>query len=427
MDMDSIRSLSGRVPMIVLIGAVALAAACASHLPTSPVFDASLSISSGGQSVFEVQQTLQLTATVRDSSGATLTGQTVRWASSDSTIATVSTTGVVTGRSPGSVIITATCDGTQATIPLTVTPLVAQVSVSLATPGTVAVGGSMQVYATAVTANGDTITGLPVTWSSSNTALATVVRFTTFVGTVSAVAAGNVSITATVGGVSGSTTVTAVPLSAVASITLTPHLVTIVAGPVGFGAGTQMAISATGADGTPVLGVPVAWSISDTSAATISSTGLITPNPAVFYGSMATATVTATAAGLMATTPVFVCPPVASIAVSTATINLTVGQSIMVAATALDAHGNAERVPLSRQTLFPSGIVVSYQPAGFDSVTVTGVAPGTATLDFFNGSVQSPHVAITVSAATASAERYDRLRLRDRSRSELQLAREQSW
>ena len=218
--MDSIRSVRGRVHVIVLLGAVAFGAACASHEPTSPAFDdVSLSITSGGQNVFEVQQTLQLTAIVRDSSGATLTGQSVRWASSDTTIATVSTTGVVTGKNLGSVVITATCDGAQSTIPLTVEPPIVEVLVSLATPGTLALGGSMQVFATAVTTSSDTITGLPVTWSSSNTSLATVAPFTTFVANVSAVAPGNVSITATVAGVSGSTAVTVVPLSAVASVT----------------------------------------------------------------------------------------------------------------------------------------------------------------------------------------------------------------
>ena len=424
--MDSIRSFSGRMQDFVLLGAVAFGAACASHEPTSPVLDASLSITSGGQSVFEVLQTLQLTATVRDSSGATLTGQSVRWASSDTTVASVSTTGVVTGKSPGSVSITATCDGTQATISLTVAPPIAEVFVGEAPPGDLAVGGSMHVYATAVAANGDTISGLPVTWSSSNTSLATVAPFNIFIANVTAVAAGNVSITATVAGVSGSTTVTAVPLSAVASVRLTPATVTIVAGPVGFGAGTQMALFAADAYGNPVLGVPVAWSISDTSAATISQTGLITPNPAVFYGSMATATVTATVAGLSASSKVFVCPPVASIAVSTTAINLTVGQSIALVVTVLDAHGNPDRVPLTSEIMFPNGRVVTLQSAGIDTLLVTGVAPGTATLVIIEGTVQSKTVAITVSSAVSSAARDDRLVPRDRSRSQLQLSPEQT-
>jgi uncharacterized protein YjdB len=422
MDMNSIRSVRGRVPVFILLGIVALSAACAGHDVTSPVLDASLSINSGGQTVFVVQQTLPLTATVRDSSGATLTGQTVTWASSDTTVASVSKSGLVSGRSPGAVTITAACDGTKATVLLTVVAPIAVVSVNLATPGTVAVGGSMQVYATAVATNGDTTTGLPVTWSSSNTSLATVAPFNTFIANVSAIAAGNVSITATVAGVSGSNTVTAVPLSAVASVKLSPGTVTFVAGALGFGAGTQMVVFATDAAENPVLGVPVAWSISDTSAATISPTGLITPNAAVFYGSMATATVTATAAGFSVSIPVFVCPAVASIAVSTTAIDLSVGQSITLVATVLDVHGNPERVPLSSEIVFPNGRVVTTQRVGLDSVLVTGVSPGTASLDFFYGTVQSPTVAITVGGAASSAARDDRLSAHDRGRGQLRLA-----
>jgi uncharacterized protein YjdB len=407
--MDSIRFFSERVQRFVLLAAIAFSSACASHEPTSPLLDASLSITSGGQSIFEIHQTLQLTAIVRDTSGATLAGQSVRWASSDTTIASVSTTGVVTGKNAGSVIITATCDGTQATIPLTVAPPIAGVFVAEAPVGELAVGGSMQVYATAVAANGDTITGLPASWSSSNNSLATVAPFNIFVANVSAVTAGNVSITATVAGVSGSTTVSVVPLAAATSVRLNPATVTIVAGPVGFGAGTQMALFVTDANGNQILGVPIAWSISDTSAATISATGLITPNPAVFYASMATAAVTAAVAGMTASSSVFVCPPVASISVSTTAMGLSVGQTIKLAASALDAHGHLERVALASAIAFPNVRVVTLQSAGIDTLLVTGVAPGNATLVFSYGTVQSQAVAITVGSTESSVERDDRL------------------
>jgi hypothetical protein len=121
---------------------------------------------------------------------------------------------------------------------------------------------------------------------------------------------------------------------------------------------------------------------------------------------MATATVTATAVGLSASVPVFVCPPVASIAMSTTSISLSVGQSITLVATALDAHGNPERVPFTHVIFNPDGQVVTVQPTAFNTWLVTGVAPGTATLVV--GGTAS--VAITVGATESSAEVADSLR-----------------
>ncbi|MBU6367598.1 MAG: BspA family leucine-rich repeat surface protein [Gemmatimonadetes bacterium] len=68
-------------------------------------------------------RTQQLTATVRDSAGATLTGWPVAWSSSDTTRATVSSAGVVTARGAGTVSVTATSGGRSATTQLTVSRL----------------------------------------------------------------------------------------------------------------------------------------------------------------------------------------------------------------------------------------------------------------------------------------------------------------
>jgi alpha-amylase len=132
---------------------VALSAACAKRDVTAPVLDASVAISFSGRGVLVVQQALQLTATVHDTSGATLTRQTVQWTSADTTVATVSSSGLVTAGAPGTVVITATSDGGVAATTLTVVPHVSQVSVFLEPVGYLAVGGSMYVGVTALAAN----------------------------------------------------------------------------------------------------------------------------------------------------------------------------------------------------------------------------------------------------------------------------------
>src|SRR6185312_1786273 len=53
------------------------------------------------------RQAGQLTVTARDDHGKVLSGQTVTWASSDTTVAVVSATGMVTSRNQGSATVTA--------------------------------------------------------------------------------------------------------------------------------------------------------------------------------------------------------------------------------------------------------------------------------------------------------------------------------
>jgi uncharacterized protein YjdB len=63
-----------------------------------------------------------LTATPLDAANNPLTGRTVTWASIDTTIATVSQTGVVTGVAAGTTTITATSEGKVGSATVVVTP-----------------------------------------------------------------------------------------------------------------------------------------------------------------------------------------------------------------------------------------------------------------------------------------------------------------
>ena len=85
---------------------------------TVPV--ASVTVSPSSASV-PVGQTVQLTATPKDAGGVPLTGRVVTWSSSDSTLARVSATGLVTGRAAGTATITATSEGKSGTSAITVT------------------------------------------------------------------------------------------------------------------------------------------------------------------------------------------------------------------------------------------------------------------------------------------------------------------
>jgi len=91
--------------------------------PAPPGLDtaavASVTVSPPSASV-QVGQTAQLTATPKQASGAPLGGRVVTWSTSDSTVARVSASGLVTGRAAGSATVTATSEGKTGTSAITV-------------------------------------------------------------------------------------------------------------------------------------------------------------------------------------------------------------------------------------------------------------------------------------------------------------------
>jgi len=166
----------------------------------APVASVTVALSSGS---LTIGQTTQATATMRDASGNVLSGRSVTWTSSNTSVATVSSAGLVTSVAAGSAQITATSEGRSGSAALTVNAPapapVASVTVSLSSSSLTA-GLTTQATATLRDAAGNILTGRAITWSSSNTGVAAV----TSAGVVTAVAAGTAQITATSEGRSGS-------------------------------------------------------------------------------------------------------------------------------------------------------------------------------------------------------------------------------
>ena len=156
-----------------------------------------------------VGATTTLTAALLDAAGDTIRQRTATFSSVDTTLATVTSAGVVTGVRVGRARIVATREGKADTSTVTVT--LRPVNTVTVTPAdtTVRVGNTVQLTATLRAANNAVLTGRPITWASADTTIARVSGS----GLVTGVAASAqfVTITATSEGRSGSARVIVVP------------------------------------------------------------------------------------------------------------------------------------------------------------------------------------------------------------------------
>ena len=71
---------------------------------------ATISISSGDQTLTYLGETVQLSASARTKNGTTISDATLTWSSSSSSVATVSPTGLVTAVTNGTATITASAE-----------------------------------------------------------------------------------------------------------------------------------------------------------------------------------------------------------------------------------------------------------------------------------------------------------------------------
>ena len=170
-------------------------------------------------------------------------------------------------------------------------PSIASVVVS-PTSASVPVGQTLQLTGTPEDANGNPLSGRTISWSSGNSAVATVNGN----GLVTGVAAGATTITATSEGTSGTAavTVTSVP---VASVTVSPATVSLQPGQT-----QQLTATPKDAGGNALSGRMVTWASGSTAVATVSGSGLVS---GVAAGS---ATITATSEGKSGSASVTVTP-----------------------------------------------------------------------------------------------------------------------
>ncbi|HKW09356.1 MAG TPA: Ig-like domain-containing protein, partial [Gemmatimonadaceae bacterium] len=142
--------------------------------------------------------------------------------------------------------------------------------------------------------SGNVLTGRTITWSSANTAVATVDGS----GLVHAVGAGNVNIVATAEGINGSASLAVTPIP-VASVT-----VSLASSSVNVGQTTQATAVTRDANGNVLSGRSISWASSNTNIASVSSSGLVTARAAGSASITATSEGKSGSATLTATTTV---------------------------------------------------------------------------------------------------------------------------
>ena len=274
-------------------------------------------------------QQLTATATYNDGTTANVTA-TTSWAAANATVATVNAAGLVTGTGGGSTSIVASLNGIIGTDTITVAAAQKTVTSIAVTPPTVSfsAGSSQQLTATATYSDGSTanVTST-VAWTAANASVATV----NSAGLATGVGSGSTSVSATLGGISGSDMLAvAAGAKTVSSIAITPAN----AG-VAMNSAVQLSATATYSDNsTADVTSAATWTAAHITVATVSTDGLVT---GVASGST---TISAALSGVSGTDSV--------------TVNMAAGSGVNIAT--WHADNNRSGLNADEQSLTPANV-----------------------------------------------------------------------
>jgi uncharacterized protein YjdB len=203
--------------------------------------------------------------TALDSRGNSFTPNRVTWTSSSNTVATVDGQGTVTGVLPGTAVITATQDGIQVQIPVTVLPRAALILID-PSEASLGVGLRLTLAVTVRDARGAQIVPPGVEWSSSDPSIATVDAS----GEVTGVTLGEVEIRASRDGVTGVALLRIVQTAG--TIRISPREIPDLR----VQESQTLSVEVRDVIGNPIEPPEVTWSSEDPAVATVNAAGVVT-------------------------------------------------------------------------------------------------------------------------------------------------------
>ncbi len=319
----------------------------------------------------------------------------VSWSSSDTTKATVSNSasseGVVLARAQGTSTISATALGVTGSVSFVVSAAVLQ-SVELSpAPASTPKGLTQAFVATGHFSDGSSA---PVTeaatWSTSAPAIATVSNAAGSRGLATALLEGSATISATVGGLTASTTFTVSP-AALTGLTVTPSAPTLARG-----LGLQLTATGSFTDGTTRdLTAAVTWSTGDGAVASISNAD--GSRGALQTLAVGTTTLLATAGSISGTTTLTV-TPAQLVAIGVTPANASVPRGLSQQLTAMGVYTDGSTVDLTAQATWASsvGARVSVSNASGSHGLAQALSLGASSLSAtFNGVTGATTVTVT--------------------------------
>jgi len=342
------------------------------------------------------QRQFTATGTYTDFSTQDITAS-VLWASTNATTAPISnaagSNGLATGSNVGTVTISATLSGVPHSATLTVTSAVlASIGVTPTLPS-IARGNSLQFTAIG-TYTDNTTQNLTTTvaWNSSDTAVATISNAAGTEGLANGANVGSVTITAAIGLIGGSTTLTVSPAT-LSSIALTPPTPSIAKG-------TTQEFTATGTysdNTTQDLTQLASWSSNNGTVSTVSNTA---GSRGVALGrNVGTATITANYLGVSGSTVLTVtAATLISIAVTPTNVSVPAGtpQQYQAIGTYSDNSTQNLTADVTWDSSTPATATIS-SAAGSDGLATTLIA-GETTISATLGLISSQTL-LTVTAA----------------------------
>ncbi|HEX7090799.1 MAG TPA: Ig-like domain-containing protein [Longimicrobiales bacterium] len=218
--------------------------------------------------VVELGDTLRFVAIARDRNGHEIPDVAVSWASLAPAVVSIDESGLATAHQSGDAKIVASAGDIADTVTVAVRQeaAVARVEITPHTGTLDAIGATLQLGATAYTADGSVVSGVRIVWTSLDSHIATVDTM----GRVTAKAVGTALIVATAVCCGEADTAGIEVRQVVASLSLDRDT-----GTVGVGETLQLTATAADANGNPIPGAEIAWRSSDEAIAAVDETGLV--------------------------------------------------------------------------------------------------------------------------------------------------------